>query len=125
MPRTAGTSSNSSRSLTRPRIAKRPAIWRWSSASMDTAQRGCRSSTSSMREPVRTLTRISGGSSETDSTAVAVMPASSPATPSSGSNAVTSVTPPARRAMAARKASGAACGSLSAGSGASAASGTT
>ena len=57
-----------------PFIAKRPAVWRWLSVSREAAHRGCRSSSSSMRDPSRTLTMTSGGSSDTDMKAVAVMP---------------------------------------------------
>ncbi len=89
----------------RPFIANRPAVCRWLSASTEAAQRGCRSSSSSIRESLRTLTIASGGSSDTDIKAVAVMPTSSPCGPSSGSRAVTSTTPAVRRAMAARNSS--------------------
>ena len=59
-----------------------------------------------MREPLRRLTRTSGGSRDTDMNAVAVMPTSSPLRPVvRRSCAVTSTTPAASRDMAARNSS--------------------
>ncbi|GAA3488749.1 hypothetical protein GCM10018987_28320 [Streptomyces cremeus] len=86
-------------------MANRPAMCRWLSESRETAHRGCSASRSSIREPSRRLTITSGGSSDTDMKAVAVIPTSSPRGPPSSSWAVTSVTPAVRRDIAARNSS--------------------
>src|SRR5918995_2522028 len=68
---------------------------------MVSAQPSATNSASWTNPPRRTQVSTSGGSSETDDTAVTVMPQSRP----TGSFIVSTPTPPARRAMASRKSS--------------------